>query len=205
MAAKTCLSGLLDRHAEVRYGRTSLRLTFFAIGVCLYAVCAWLSSNPLTLSLGLSVCLAIVVASVPISRRLFPSVLVSNDELIQIEREEGWFDKGLLALFYAKHGVPVNGVLESEGVEALPVHGSNFDIAIRSILHTNRSGQYPIEDVCALVEASARLDPSSLPTSAYQHQLGFRATAYLGVGVFTISAITLLGVFFTVLRVGNYV
>lgn len=205
MAAKTCLLGLLDRHAEVRYGRTAFRLTCFSIGVCLYAVCAWLSSDPLTLSLGLSICLAIAVSSVPVSRKLFPGVLVSNDELLQIEREEGWFDKGLLVLFYAKHGDPVTGPLDSEGVEALPIHGSNFDAATQSILHTNRSGQYPINDVCALVEASARLDPSGLASSASLHQLGTRATIYLGAGVFTISVITLISVFFTVLKVGNYV
>lgn len=205
MKSKTSLEVLLDRRSEVYHGRYAIKMMCFSMGLCAIAISTSVSSFPPTIALGFGVCLVLILISGPLSRRIFPSLYITGEELQQIEREEGWFNKNLLALFYAKHGHPKRGSsldspFEASDVAGLPLVGANFNVAVQGVLGAKRLEQYPINDVCALVEASARLDGLGIPTAVQTHNLGRKASMHLGVGVFIFGLVVCSGIIATALK-----
>jgi len=199
---KTVLQKLLERQTEVRFGRTCVRMICYAVGVVVFL--AGVSATDFTVSwaLGLTGCLFLIAFAKKISVRVFADVLVGFDTLEQIEREEGWFDKGLVDLFYAKHGEPSPPVYDEASISKLSPSGPNFDAAARGVT-TGEHVSYPLYDVIQLVEASSKLSGDDHPSSLRCPGLSFKAMSYVAVCFFVAGFGVSLGVFTTALRISG--
>lgn len=197
---KTVLQSLMERQAEVSFGRLFVRTICYALGVGAFILGAVVTDLVVSAALGLMACLLFVAYAQRISLRFVPGVRVTAEELLQIEREEGWYDKGLLELFYLKHGAPSPAQYDEDSIAALALSGSNFDAVAEGIIR-GRDNTYPLGDVSRLVEASCKMR-GEVPTS-FERGVGFsvRALAYVtcsfflsGLGVSLCLMITMMQV-----------
>lgn len=197
---KTVLQRLLEKQVENYFGRMLLRTICYSFGVGVFVAGASATDYAVSWALGLTGCLFLVAHAKRISLRVCPEVHVDSATLAQIEREEGWYDKALLALFYAKHGEPSPATYDSASISALSQVGSNFDAAAQGVV-SGAMVLYPLNDVIQLVEASCKLS-GELPPSTWRSQtLSFKAVSYVGVCVFVAGFGVSLGVLTTMLHI----
>lgn len=185
----------LNQQYEIRWGRYLVRSVFGALGVVAYS--AGLSVMCFTdhgavfqiasQGLGLLLGLCLFWMGGPVSGALFNEVRISTSDLAQIERDEGWFDKGLAAMFYAKHGNPLPAELNSEVTMELSSLGHGFHRVAGALCEPDEEFGYPIEDVVLLVQGSSLLSALGAPALGLYPHLTPRAMIYIAASVLVAS------------------
>lgn len=183
----TSLSRLLARQYEVRWGRYFVRSLFAGLGVVAYCLglsfALFTDANGVVLmagqGLGLMIGGGLFWLGFPVSASVFRDIKVTSSDLSQIERDEGWFDKGLSAMFYSANGNLLPSEFNGELTVELASAGHDFRRVALAVCRPGREVEYSLADVVLLVQSSGRLSTLEIPVSDLEPHITNRAMAYV--------------------------